>query len=199
MKKAVYDVAACQDKATDVARQKYTGIISQYQSCDDTVQNNIMTGAGARLLNRGEGRDAYSWDDNCVVKIANSVAARQENMVEADISKHAPENVKQYLVPVIDSDPKGVYVTMPYAKTDEKARTLYGAADRLNRHLRQLGYECDIHANNIGILDHKPRLLDYGGNILNCVTNELLSDITNIHRSDVISKSDTEILRQMYG
>lgn len=182
IREAVYKVSECQDEAQRAADVKYTDVFGRFAHCDGTDQKKIMDEAGTKYVHRGAYRDVYEWDW-CVVKVANSVQSREDNLLERDIWKYGPEKLKQFLVPVDDSDPKGRFVTMPYAKTMGKPPdgippdVFRRGRLELQAKLYLDGYECvDIHSENVGFLSGSPKLLDYGDNVINCRIDKLVTE-----------------------
>lgn len=134
--------------------------------CGDTTR--IMEDAGAEWIGTGSSRDVYRFD-NCVIKIAKDIDDRQANVREGATWDQAGPLSKQYLAPVISIDRYGEYVTMPAAVTnmpDEKRRMF---ALGLEKEMTNLGYTCyDIHRDNVGELNGRPVIIDYGFGMTSC-------------------------------
>lgn len=186
LKHAVEQIAQCQDDSFKEARKEHPGanveLIAQFARCDSTDMAKIMRNAGAKYIHRGAYRDVWGWDD-CIVKVPNSVRSRVDNLIEADIWKYGPDKLKQYLAPVDDTDAGATYVTMPEADTDIGHIKLIGISLMLGDDLKKVGYACaDVTPQNVGLLNGKPVLFDYGSDLTDCSLNTLVTETRELEQ-----------------
>lgn len=143
-----------------------------FMECPHDEENRIMTEAGAKYVHHGSARNVYRFN-NCVVKIANNIASREDNVREETIWENAPASERQYLTPIVESRQHGLYVTMPYVNTPKSVSAVTRTINEIRGGMAKHGFDCpDIHDENVGRYKGKPVLLDYGSGVLSCSRNE---------------------------
>jgi hypothetical protein len=63
-------------------------------------------------IGSGGSRIVYAGDPGYVVKVPNKGNRKHYNLIEAMIWEHAPDDLRQWLVPVIDCHPDGDWLIM---------------------------------------------------------------------------------------
>lgn len=117
-------------------------------------------------VGRGAFREAYDFrGGKCIVKVALDKVGVNDNERETLFSQSPPEPIRDLIVPVVAHSPSFKWIVMPKA---EVARFMSwqesGKVDReIKKKLDNVGYFfIDLHEGNIGRLEGKPVILDYG-------------------------------------
>lgn len=83
-----------------------------------------------------------------------------QNRKEVERWQRMTPDVARWYAPVLDYDPTGAWLTMPLARPAQRSQTVLWGIDS---ELRALGIvEYDLKHDNIGVIDEKLLVLDYG-------------------------------------
>lgn len=169
---ALQKINRCQIEHAIHLPEGYPVTSAMFRGCPADEENRIMTEAGAEYVHRGSARTVYRFGD-CVVKIADTIASREDNVREETVWQNAPPTERQFLTPVVESNTYGLFVTMPYVHIPQSVSANTRTINELRNGMAAHGFSCpDIHQENVGRYKGKPVLLDYGAGILACIRNE---------------------------
>lgn len=166
---------------------KNTGNINE---CENQI-NAAVRKFGMSYLDKGVDRIVYGIGD-CVVKFARHSAGRDANLYEAIHYKELPNDIKDFFIPVTDHHPEFYWnmspkaIVLPHLSYEEAEDISYQILRELNRR----GYDCiDLHPHNVGKIDDKPVIVNYGFGV-RCPTKVE----EKIH--EAITKKYSQFLRQ---
>lgn len=113
---------------------------------------------GPQRLGRGVSREVFPFGPDYVLKVAHD-PREGHNLAEAKAWAEAPAEMRKHLAPVLQHDPKGVWLLMQAATRVGEAthRDENNLADALQH---KIG---DLHAGNIGWLNGRWVAIDYAG------------------------------------
>ena len=114
------------------------------------------TGVGRDIFDVGA--DLVTGDRDCVLKMAYNLEGCHECQREAQSWERVPDETRQYLSPVLDHDIG--WVLMPQAElglAPDEIETLLGE-------FHETGWACEDtnEAHNLGKIDDRPVIIDYG-------------------------------------
>lgn len=113
---------------------------------------------GPQRLGRGVSREVFPFGPDYVLKVAHD-PREGHNLAEAKAWATAPAEMRKHLAPVVQHDPKGVWLLMAAATRVGEARP--HDEDALSA---ALGHKIgDLHAGNIGWLNGRWVAIDYAG------------------------------------
>ena len=176
-------------------------------------ERKIMAMHGAKYLDRGSFRSAYTFkvppglkNPNCVVKLpcSNTVRDVSSNIAEIGVWNQLPKNAKKYFIHIHDFNKDGSYITQPKVAT---LRSLgYGSNSPLLQRFRddinRKGILCtDLHNDNLGtneddvrnITTSKIKILDYGISV-SCIIKGQTKELADIY--DIESRKSEKKLRK---
>ena len=135
-----------------------------YDSADDCLA--MARSSGFEPIGSGLSRDVFvldpelvTGDRECVIKIPTRLLGTYENLREVRHWNELPDAVRRHLAPVLDHGLE--WIVVPRAEQDlTSAEILSLWAD-----LTDTGWACEDAnwAHNLGRIDGRPVILDYGG------------------------------------
>ena len=137
-------------------------------SCNE-IMDKEMRKAGAEFVGWGLDRRVYGFN-GCVIKVARTTMNRPANIVEKKIYDEADPSIKEFFAPVEDADEEDFWITMPRAVVNElHSSDREVMARELRQELDKRGWGCvDLKWNNVGLLDEKPKITNYGMGLNRC-------------------------------
>lgn len=129
---------------------------------------DLAASLGLDLVAMGVGRDIYApepalvaGDGECVLKVPKNLLGAYESMRELTYWRTLPAAVRRYLVPILDHGDDFRWLLMPWAEADLTSAEIL----ELWSALCDAGYafEDANWAHNLGRVDGRPVVLDYGG------------------------------------
>lgn len=171
-KKAVESAVETREKIQDEIIKRGVPPLLVDEFVDDEAHlpmREILEDSGFILTGVGSYRVVYEWDD-CVVKIARNDYGRSSNYAEYNTWHNGPEDLKELLVPVDEIGDKGNYITMPLVEPAEDTDEPNSILEHIEDELHERGYGCrDLELRNVGVYQDKSVILDYDGNMWDCL------------------------------
>lgn len=120
---------------------------------------------GYSKIGSGASRDVYE-KGSCILKLDHMGGANNEQ--EIRISEKAPKELRDKIVPVVAYSNVYNWLIMPKAKTGKalSGKEIDRIADQLDKSLLEANLKCtDFTLSNVGKLENKPVIIDYGWGI----------------------------------
>lgn len=126
------------------------------------AKSKCLLKIGYSKIGSGASRDVYE-KGQCVLKLDH--IGGENNAQEIRISEKAPEELRDKIVPVVAYSDLYSWLIMPKAKTEKNlsGKEIDRLADQLDRGLLEANLKCtDFTLSNVGKLEGKPVIIDYG-------------------------------------
>lgn len=132
------------------------------------AKQKCLAKIGYSKIGSGTSRDVYE-KGQCVLKLDHM--GGHNNQQEIRISEKAPEELRDKIVPVVAYSDFYSWLIMPKAKTEKNmsGKEIDHVADQLDKKLLEVNLKCtDFTLSNVGKLENKPVIIDYGWGITCC-------------------------------
>lgn len=129
------------------------------------AKQKCLAKIGYLKIGSGASRDVYE-KESCVLKLDHMGGAN--NKQEIRISEKAPKELRDKIVPVVAYSDLYSWLIMPKAKTEKNmsGKEIDRIADQLDDNLLEANLKCtDFTLGNVGKLENKPVIIDYGWGI----------------------------------
>jgi hypothetical protein len=146
---------------------RYSPLTAEELSKIEKIMMGEINVDGFDKMTSGSSRDVYSFrNGEYIVKIERGNP--EQNKIELTVFEKANARLKEFLVPIIESDKNYRWMVQPRAETAENMPLpkLYRIFNELNESLKANGISIpDFNPMNIGLLNNKPVITDYGFDI----------------------------------
>ena len=129
------------------------------------AKQKCLAKIGYSKIGSGTSRDVYE-KGSCILKLDHMGGHNNEQ--EIRISEKASKELRDKIVPVVAYSDVYRWLIMPKAKTEKvlSGKEIDRVADQLDKNLLEADLKCtDFTLSNVGTLENKPVIIDYGWGI----------------------------------